>query len=236
MAEVLEKFEDALYSSLENIYNVFKTKIVPQLQEIAEKLGELVHGAAKSLADLIFLYIAKVSEIIKAHEADFKKIATSISEIGRELGLTVAKALSQIKDELTNFVNALVEQIKALPVTDIIKEKYAELTGSLNLGEDILEVLNEFVNTIKAVLPTPEFQEVVQMTYDYVAKKIKKEQVDDAASLKQIYHALERAVKSILKLLQAEGSTEALQNLMNTNVSKNFTNSTNEFYSIILFY
>ncbi|XP_044727273.1 apolipophorins isoform X2 [Chrysoperla carnea] len=222
IAAVLQKFEDALTEAIENIYQVFKTKIIPQLQDIAEKFEDLVHEAAKSLADLIFLYIAKVSEIIKAHEADFKKLATSISEIGRELGLTIAKALSQIKEELTNFINALVEQIKALPVTDIIKEKYAELTGSLNLGEDILEVLNEFVNTIKGVLPTPEFQEVVQMTYDYIAKKLKKEQVDDAASLKQIYHALERAVKSILKLLQAEGSAEALQNLMNTNIPLSF--------------
>lgn len=189
------------------------------MKKISEEIWNSILAITKDITEIVFLYIAKITDVLKAHQADFSKLATTLTEVGQDVGRTIAKALTQMKKEIESFVAAVIEQLKALPITEVIKEKYAEFTGGMNVPDHIIELLNEFVNTLKGVLPNPELQEVVQVTFEYLVKKLRSEKVDDAAAFKQIYEALQKAVKTILKMLQAEGTTEQLQNLISNNVS-----------------
>lgn len=76
------------------------------------------------------------------------------------------------------------------------------MIGGLPVPEQFVHILEDVSSTIKDVMPTEELKHFVKVIQDYVAKKMRKEAVDDAEALKQIYNSLVKAINSLVKFVQ----------------------------------
>lgn len=99
------------------------------------------------------------------------------------------------------------------------------IKDTVNVVQMILsEVIEEtkqyavsFKNYIINVIPEADFQEIVQLTAEYVDKKAKNVQVDDAVAIKEIY---EKVIKLVKKVSAKVFSVDSSEDGFNLSVSK----------------
>ncbi|GLV37036.1 apolipophorin [Carabus blaptoides fortunei] len=187
-----------LSEHVSKITDIIAKDILPNIKNLLTNVLDIYMAIAKDIYDLAMIYIVKVTDILKAHQDDLKRIASVLSEAFQDVGRLFVKFFNQVKEDMAVFANEIYEQIKALHIFEELKESYNQLFGSMPVPEQVLNVVNEFCGTIKDTMPTEELRHFVGVVQDYIGKKLRKEDVDDVEALKQIYVSLMKALDSLI--------------------------------------
>lgn len=165
-----------------------------QLQEIVAKVSEAIkstYPVLKESFDKIFqagieifdaasklatTYLKAILTVVNEHQKEIKKLLGVAAEIAQDIVKIIAKGASQIEKEIKDFVVLVVQQIKALPIYEFIKEKYAELSN-YQVPETVFVPIEEAYVQLKKILPTEELRKFFTVTYDYIIKHLKRQKV-----------------------------------------------------------
>ncbi|XP_019888404.1 apolipophorins [Ooceraea biroi] len=183
--------------------------ISPQLKESYEKIAHVAIKILDNLAKVAIAYFKVLLDVINEHQKELKEIAVMASEIAQDIAKIVFKGAAQIRKDVEEFVELLINQAKALPIYEYLKEQYHEITN-FRIPEGVLASIEELSNSVKVMLPTQELQQLFSDVYEYIIKYIKHEKVDDNNEIKKIYHDALDAIASIIKLLESSGTLDSL--------------------------
>ncbi|XP_011144506.2 apolipophorins [Harpegnathos saltator] len=210
LENLCKQYQDLISKLKEAFETVF-----PQFMKLYK---EMVHGFEnifESTVKILSTYLHVVLDMINDYQEEFKELAIMMSELLQDIAKIVFKAVSQIKKDVDEFVVLLIDQVKALPIYEIVKEKYQEIL-KFQIPETIMTSIEDVCNTIKTTMPTDELRQLLDAIQQYISKHAKREKVDDPAEVRKIYNLLVDALQSIVKLLESEIHTNNLYNLLET--------------------
>ncbi|XP_014488121.1 PREDICTED: apolipophorins [Dinoponera quadriceps] len=183
--------------------------VLPQLKKLYNEAVDTSTQILDAIVSVAMAYLKAALNLIDEHQKELKELAVMVSELVQDIAKVIYKAATQIKKDVDEFVELLVDQVKALPVYEIVKEKYNEIL-KFQIPESIMAPIEEFFNVIKNTLPTDELRHFVDTLQQYLMKHAKQEKVDDIHEIKKIYTLGVDAIQSLATLL---GSEENMDNL-----------------------
>lgn len=156
--------------------------ISPQLKESYEKIVHVSIKILDSIANLAAAYLRTILDLINEHQKELKEIAVMASELAQDIAKIVFRGAAQIKKDIEEFAELLINQVKALPIYEYVKEQYHEI-ANFKIPEGILASIEELSNSVKVMLPTKELQQLFSDIYEYIIKYIRHEKVSFAVTL-----------------------------------------------------
>nr|UEP64281.1 apolipophorin [Cotesia flavipes] len=193
--EIADKINDAL--------KVIYPRIKKSFDQVLHAGIEITDAASK----LASTYVKAILDIINQHQKEIKDIIGMVSELVHDIVKIAMKGYGQIENEVKSFIKLTTQQIQALPVYEMLKEKYQELM-TFKVPDAILMPIEEAFTQMKRLLPTEELKQFFTVLYNYIIKHIKHQKVDDGTEIKNIYgHAVE-ATYSIITLLKNRGNAD----------------------------
>lgn len=156
--------------------------IYPQLRESYNKVVEVYIEIADSIVNVLMAYLKTLLAVINEHQKELKELAVMASEIAQDVAKIIFKAVAQIRKDVEEFVILLKNQMKALPIFEIIKEQYQDIVN-LQIPETVLNSIHELSEIIKAMLPTEELRQLFSAAYEYIMKHIRHEKVSFSTRL-----------------------------------------------------
>lgn len=216
MAELTKQFNEIT----EKITEAIKV-IVPRIKESAEKILHAAIEIVDAAAKLGTTYVKAILDILNEHQKEIKELLTAVTSLAHDIVEIILKGFSQVQKEVDSAIKLTVQQIQALPIFDFIKEKYSEISN-FQVPEAVFVPIEEAFVQLKKILPTEELREFFTVTYNYIIKHIKRQNVDNAIEIQNIYtHAVD-ALQSIIQLLQRHGSVDQLYGLFGTSFHGDF--------------
>ncbi|XP_058796215.1 apolipophorins [Phymastichus coffea] len=207
ITQTLEQFAGR-FEDLNNQYNeiihkledVAKT-IYPSLVQSFESIAKAVISIVESYAKLVTVFAEAALKIINEHQKDIEELIGVVSDFAQDIAKIIFKGISQIEKEVKEFVQLLIQQIRALPVYEMAKNLYREALN-YKLPPYIIQPVEEFLSNVKNILPTQELKDFFTTLYSYILKHVKHEKIDDANEVKKIYTQALNALRSVIALLQ----------------------------------
>lgn len=169
----LQKEYNEVISRLQEAWN----KISPQLRESYDQIVKAYIKILDTLANVVIAYFKALLTLINDHQKELKELAVMASELAQDIAKIIFNAVGQIKKDVDEFAVLLINQIKALPIYELVKEQYKDIK-KFQLPENILTSLNELKDLVEAMLPTEELRQLFSTTYEYIIKHVKREKVD----------------------------------------------------------
>jgi len=208
----LHKYVEILEKPLKRLSETFK-QWASKLAEVYGSIAGSAVGTIDAIAQVIANYMSQIVELVHKHEEDIKKIATTVGQGIQDIGRIVSKAVGQIRHEVEDFVKLFMEQLKALPIYEVLKERYAEIK-KIQIPDQTWNVIRDMIDALGASMPTPEVGDLLQSISSYVEKHLKHEKVNDLEELKGIYNNAILALKSIVNLIKGQISQEDIDKLV----------------------
>lgn len=148
----------------------------PHLKESFDKVFKAGVEIFDAAAKLGTIYLKAVLNIINEHQKEIKQLLTVAADLAQDIAKIITKGVSAIEKDVKDFVVLTIQQIKALPIYEFIKEKYGEL-ANYQIPEGIWIPVEEACVQLTALLPTEELKEFFTVIYNYVLKHVKHEKV-----------------------------------------------------------
>lgn len=193
----------------------------PKIKESIDKILQAAVEVLDAASKLSATYLKAVLNIINEHQKELKELATAVSELLQDIVKIVMRGANQIEGEVKNFVTLTSQQIKALPIYDMIKAKWSEIM-SYQIPEAILGPVEEAFVQLKKILPTEELREFFTVFYNYIIKHIKHQKIDEAAEIKNIWTHGVDALQSIVALIQSRTTSDQFHGLISTKLGCDF--------------
>lgn len=175
IARDLEKLKETLNSLISNVKQAVNS-MYPKLKESYDKIFHQVIEILDAAMKLANTYLQAVLNLINDHQKEIKDVLNVLSGMSQDIAKIVFKGLEQIKHNLDQFSSLLINQLKALPIYETIKERLEELKN-FQIPENILNSLEELCKLGKNILPTEELRHLVDIICQYVIKHVKREKV-----------------------------------------------------------
>lgn len=150
--------------------------VLPQLLKLYKEIVRVYTGILNLTIDLAMVYVKAALDVINEHQKELKELAVMASELTQDVAKIIFKATSQIKKDVDEFIVMLIDQMKVLPIYEIVKEKYDEIL-KFQVPESVIGDFNEFCNAIKHAMPTQELREFFEAIQQYILKYAKHEKV-----------------------------------------------------------
>lgn len=205
LEELQQQYNEMLSKIREAIDAVY-----PQLKESYNKIFHEFVNLLDTVANVAIAYFKAILDIINEHQEDLKELAVMVSELVHDVVGIVFKSASQIRKDVEEFIKLLINQMKALPISEFAKEKYQEYLN-YRPPAAIIASVEEFGNAMKAILPTQELQDFFEAVHEYMMKNLKNEPVGSSLSpfpisLDRPYVAL--VISSRVKISRASNPPE----------------------------
>lgn len=216
---------------------------LPKLKESYDKIFNVFITLFDTTTKLGTAYIEAILKIVNEHQKDIEELVTVATELVQDVAKIVFKGAGQIEKELKEFVQLLVQQVRALPVYEIAQGAYKEALN-YKVPDYIINPVEEFLKNLKNFLPTQELKELFSSLYNYLLKHVKHqqvtvfflpqvssrftffelfnhfffllEQVDDTNEVKKIYSQAVTAIRSLISLLQSHATFENVFGFLET--------------------
>lgn len=204
--EIYQKLQTDIIEIQEKLVASYK-KLVPEFLKHFEKALDAVRVVFQRATEFLTVAIAQVLEILKENEADIRVVITQLAENFKEISKVSVQTIEKMRHEIEDFIKLVLDQIKAMPIYSELQERYGELIR-MEIPEQFWHFYYEFTFAVEDFLPTPELKELAKKIFVYIEKRLRKQEVDDAALLKSLSEEGLKALRSILKYLQAENYIE----------------------------
>lgn len=175
IAKGLNKLQEQLTNITANLKEAIKS-ICPKLKQSYEKIFHQAMDILETLAKLANIYLNAVLDLINQHQKEINDTIGLVSGIVQDSAKVVLIALEQAKRSVEEFYTLLMNELKALPVYEVLKEKLEDLKN-FEIPQTILVPIEELCRVTKSILPTAELQHLVDSICQYVFKHIKREKV-----------------------------------------------------------
>ncbi|KAG5899642.1 hypothetical protein JTB14_036015 [Gonioctena quinquepunctata] len=230
VAELLLKFSEfvaKLVQSLQSIFtgliNSLGKNVIPEVKDLINKLTGVITDLVDVSIEIVSGYIATISEIMEKYQPEIKQLAAIFSELGQNIARFIQKSYDEVRKIFTGLTEKLYQELKALPVFEEMQVQYEEfIKNGLPNKEVILGTLKEIAATIKDLIPpeiqiSKELEEILDLTTDYIEKKLTNKSVDDFAVLDKWISLNLSLLSKILGLL-----TSPLEDVQRTEVPISF--------------
>ncbi|XP_025837556.1 apolipophorins isoform X3 [Agrilus planipennis] len=204
VSDVTEKVVANLQTQFAQITESINKDLLPKVRDIAKNILDASYTILEQFTNLFFTYLAKISQIIDAHQDELKHIATYISSISQDVVRFLAKVFEQTRDVVVKESQQIYNEIKNLPIAEELKNRYNEITSGVTVSEGIINTIKDFATTLKDALPNESLKSVVTAITDYIEKKLKREPVDDVAAIEAIVKTIADALKAVLQSIQTD--------------------------------
>lgn len=171
----MEKLQKQLNEILSNLKESVKG-VYPQLKASYDKLFHECMNILDAAAKLANTYLKAVLDLINRHQKELQDLMSVVSGITQDFAKIITKSLEKIKRDLEEFGAMLANQLKALPIYEMAKERLEELKN-FQLPESVLGPIQDLCNMIKNALPTEELRLLADATCQYIVKHVKREKV-----------------------------------------------------------
>lgn len=229
-AEGLEELRKQLNDIVDKLQEAVKATL-PKLKESYDKIFNVFITLFDTSTKLATAYIEAILKIVNEHQKDIEELVTVASELVQDVAKIIFKGAGQIEKELKEFVQLLVQQVRALPVYEMAQGLYKEALN-YKVPDYIINPVEEFCKNIKNFLPTQELKDLFSTIYNYVLMHVKHQQVnesfycslkfslnqitngfsmqqvDDTNEVKKIYSQTLTAIRSLIALIQSHATFE----------------------------
>nr|XP_034187967.1 apolipophorins [Osmia lignaria] len=212
IAQGLEKLQQQLNGIITNVREAIKATY-PQLKASYDKIFHEFMEILDAVAKLANTYLKAILNLINEHQKEIQDVMSVVSGMTQDFAKIVTKGLEQIKQNLEEFGAMLINQLKALPIYEMAKEKYQELQ-QFQIPEMIVSPIEEFCKVMNTALPTEELRQFTDATCQYFLKHVKHEKIDEMAELKKLYSHAVTALQSVLALLQKQATFDNVLNFV----------------------
>lgn len=175
IAHGLEKLKESLNNLISNVKQAVNS-MYPKLKESYDKIFHQMLEILDAVIKLANTYLQAVLNLINEHQKEIKDMLNVISGMSQDIVKILFKGLEQIKLNLDQFCHLLINQLKALPAYETIKERLEELKN-FQIPDNILNSLEELCKLGKNILPTEELRHFVDITCEYIIKLVKRQKV-----------------------------------------------------------
>ncbi|XP_031841889.1 retinoid- and fatty-acid binding glycoprotein apolipophorin [Nomia melanderi] len=202
LAESLQQLQKRLNDMLNNLKEEWKS-VYPVLQTYYQKIFEQFMEILEALAKLGKACLEALLDLINSYQKELQDVMSVISSLTQDLSKTVTKILEKLKGDIDEFTSMLSNQLKALSIYDMAKERYEQLKN-WEVPEYLLGTVKEICNLLKNSAPTMEVRLLVEATCEYFGKLLKQEKVDTTAELKKLYSLAVPAIRSVISAVQKQ--------------------------------
>lgn len=126
---LIEKISSILNSAFSGTINTIQNQLVPKLKEILDELATSLKSIGEKLADVVFAYIAKGSEVIEIIQPQLNAIAATLSEISEEIQRFLVKTVESIKTAIVEEIKHIKDEIKASALLAKLKAHYEAVSS-----------------------------------------------------------------------------------------------------------
>ncbi|KAJ8916580.1 hypothetical protein NQ315_000224 [Exocentrus adspersus] len=209
VSELVESVVHSFQTAFAHVIESIDKELIPELKSVAEKLTQVAADIAKTIVEIAAGYLAMISKLIEKYQPEIKQLAAVFGELGQDVGRFIQKAYEHVTIILTEQWKNIYNEIQALPVFEEIKAQYEELVkNGLANTEGLLNGLKEISVTFKDIIPQgfvaeKELNEILDLTVQYLEKKIKRQPVDDFAVIDKLIRINVEVVRKIINLLSA---------------------------------
>lgn len=183
-------------------FNEAVKRLIPILTESYEKITKATISFLEESLKFSVEVVNFTLDKIKEHEEEIQAIVTAVTEFASEIGQLAAKSYVQVRKQVEEFVELFVEQVKALPIFTMIKERFEEISKN-GIPEEIWGDYNEVVKQIQEILPTKECSQFFGTLASFIEKLFRNQPVDSGETLRTLYRELVAAIDSILAFIQS---------------------------------
>ena len=176
LAERVADLQKQLNDIVEKVVEAVKATW-PQIKQSYEKILAVAIEIIDAASALATTYLKAILAIVNEHQKELKELATVAAELAQDIAKIIFKATNQVEKDVKDFVTLLVQQLKALPIFEMIKEKYQSI-AEYQIPQAILAPIEELYINVKSILPTEELKELLTVTYNYIIKLVKHEKVE----------------------------------------------------------
>nr|XP_012148156.1 PREDICTED: apolipophorins [Megachile rotundata] len=212
IAQGLEKLREQLNTIIVDVEKAI-ARTYPELKASYNKIFHQVMEILDAVAKLANTYLNAILNIINEHQKEIQDVMSVVSGMTQDFAKIITKGLEQIKANLEEFAAMLVNQLKALPIYEVAKEKYQELLN-FQIPEMVISPVEEFCRVLNTALPTEELRQLTDASCQYLLKHVKREKVDEIAELKRLYSYAVTAIQSLLTLLQKQATFDNALNFV----------------------
>ncbi|RZF44088.1 hypothetical protein LSTR_LSTR004460 [Laodelphax striatellus] len=202
--EEVAKVTESLLAVLNEGATKFKEalkRVLPIISDSYEKITKIFINVLEEYLKFSVEVISFALDKIKEHEEEIQVIVSAVTEFASEIGQLAAKAFVQIKAQVKDFVELFIEQVKALPVFAMIKEKYEDLSKN-GIPEEFWTEYHGAVEQIKEIAPTAECGQFVATAAGYIEKLLRNQPVDNFETWKTLYKEFVAAMNSVINYVQ----------------------------------
>lgn len=180
MSEFTEQVLEIIHKNFSVVLETIRKEVLPAFKNYTEKIVALGVKITEKLTDIVFLTLAKISEFLDAHQAEFKKLATSVTVVTQDLGRFLVKSYEESRNVIATQARKLYEEIKALPIFNDVKTKtplHFQIDkfvffffSQMEIFEPLLNALKEAASAVKELIPSPEIKKLFSDIINYLEK------------------------------------------------------------------
>ncbi|XP_023030403.2 retinoid- and fatty-acid binding glycoprotein apolipophorin [Leptinotarsa decemlineata] len=203
-SELLEELGKTLQTTYDALAKIVERDLIPAVDELVKKLIAIVGDITGAGIEIVSGYIATVSEIMEKYQPEIKQLAAIFSELSHNVARFIQKSYDEVRKIFTEVTKKIYDELKALPVFEELQAQYEDfIKNGLPSKEGIVTTLEEIAATIKDFLAPNEFipeevTAIIDLTVNYLSKKIRQEPVDDFAVLDQLISLNVALIKKVL--------------------------------------
>lgn len=175
-AEHIEELREQFIEILTKLQEAIKATY-PQLKESFDKIFQVGVAIFDTATKVATAYLEAILKVLNEHQKDIEELISVVSELTQDIAKIIFKGASQIEKEVKEFVQLLVQQVRALPVYEMAQNTYKELVN-YKVPDYIISPIEEFCNNIKNFLPTQELKDFFTTVYNYIIKHVKHQKVN----------------------------------------------------------
>lgn len=205
LAQKLEAHLLVMLSSLKEVANSVYPKLKESYDKIYQSCLEIIGSITKLVTAELNLYL----DLLNAHKTELQDLLGLVSGVAQDFLKALSKVLEQVKHDAEQFTSQLTSQLKALPVYEIVKEKFKELKN-FKIPDAVLATLEEFCSVVRSILPIPELQQLSQTLCKYLTQIIVHEKIVPSEALKEIVTSSQAAIRAVLAPLKGIAADSAI--------------------------
>lgn len=175
LSEQLNELQKEYEQIITKVEEVWKS-VYPQLRDSYNKIVSALIKVLDAATDIALIYLKAVLSLINEHQKELKEAAVIASEFAQDFAKIIYQGVTQIRNDVEEFVIRLIDQLKALPVYEYLKEQYHDFKIP-DIPDAILDSIQDLSEVVKGSLPTEELRKFFDATYQYIIKHIKHKQV-----------------------------------------------------------
>ncbi|KAJ0171016.1 hypothetical protein K1T71_013215 [Dendrolimus kikuchii] len=182
------------------IYDLYTKQIEPPVKKIYETVAVALKEYLNGVIEIVAYFAAVAEEFFKKYSSEIKELSDIFTNIFKDVAKLFVAFVSEFRDRIMQFYATIAQDIKDFPLIETIKKKYNEL----GVPDNIISILEELVNNIKVVAPTPEMRKFLEVLNAYAQKKLRNQQCDDNKELREIYQKLVSAITSLVQFFRSQ--------------------------------